>query len=284
MKDMLSWLESHGDLCNVSGAEGALAAALQQELDPAASRLEKDPLGSLLLRAGAASTMVSACFDAPGYLVLLKEEGKTYLVPTAREVGEKENDLRVTTGGKSYPVYREGEGKSAPFYLKKKDLPLGTPLKDVSVFEIKDGYLCGKFAARYALVYLLASLAEKEITNTLFCAQGDTTAYGEYNACRRWGFTAAILLGVSPKGGDSPLAMVRDGRHFSAPALLEQAEKAGFTLATSASPLTKAQMCAGAGCKTLTLALPCENRDQKTERVSLAVLEKFEHALFRFFA
>ena len=263
---------------NVTGAEAELAEDLLCKLDPAGDRSKIDEMGSLFIRGKNEKTLISAAMDFPGYLYLMKEEGKNYLVPTVSDVGKKQDGLRVQ--GKDRKIYPLHADKDHPhFYLLRKKLRIGDPFKEITSYDEKEGAIRGVFAARYALIDLLAGIAKQNGPSVLFAAQTCGNAPTEYNALPCTGAERTIFLGRFASRSEKPLAVVRDGRHFSDAALTRAAVDAGFAPVVSEKPVTKAALCGNLGIPTLTLALPCRKPDTAEESVSVKAMDAFSEAL-----
>ena len=278
-----SWILSHKDLMNVTGAEGQLRERIQFDLEATGIRSDSDELGCLFVPGEIKGVFVSAMMDVPGYLYLKEYEDHVYLVSTLNKAEERDKAFRVFN--EKGDVFQIKLHEKPDLYRSnsKKKFEIGTPFKEEETIREEAGFLYGRNVTRYSLLYILYRLAQSGKVGVLFASHGRSNAPVEYNFALREKMKTAFLLGAVESDVDQPYVVIRDGRCFSDPALAGKAKKAGFHPIVTDEVLTKAFSCANAGVRTLTLALPYR-QDKDGERVvSLRSVDEIYEMILKLF-
>ncbi len=274
MTEVYHWISDHLRLMNVTGAETGLSNRLQEEFASEGILPKTDDLGCLYVPGKKNDLLFTAMMDVPGYLLLQKYPKKSILISTLATPEDRGTQFTaIDPEGKTVSVRRKDEA-GALYYIQKKEYKIGSVFKEKTEISEKDGVLHGRDLTRYVLLYCLKKLAETD-HSCLFASQGYSNAPTEYNFAMRNGTKRMIFLGAVESKEDKPLVLIRNGKHFSDPALIESAEKAGFVPYLSEFAVTKSQACADSGAKVVTLALPYRLTKEGERQVNCETVNLF---------
>lgn len=283
MNDIMSWISAHADLMNVTGSEDSFAAYLRNELASEGIQSSTDDLGCIFVSGKNKDTFVTAMMDVSGYLLLQKNMNGSILIPTLNIQEDRGESISVIDAcGKTVQASR-GKDPDSLYTISSLEYDFGSPFKEQENIKSVDGKLIGRNATRYALLYLLFRLAKTVNTGCLFASFGRSNAPVEYNFSVREKMKAAVFLGAIEAETNDPVVLVRDGKCFSNPELLEKAESAGFYPMVTDEIITKAHLCANAGVRVLTLALPYRTNEDGEREVQTNSIDKFYSALINLF-
>lgn len=279
---------------NVSGCEGALANEIYQQLLPFHPTI--DPFGNVLITKEGCEKkkkkiLLSCPMDVPGFLALFISQDKAYLSRTfalknkhlagGTIIGE---DLRIHSLEKKI---EEGDD----IVIKKKEARLGDTFKPYSNLLIENGFLSGWFSGRYALLFILLSLAKSDYKNDVilsFTTSGATRCARERALCRRYAPDALILPCLVEDEGKDLLLVAKDGKAFSDDDLLTQAalicknDQIGFRKVALDESVTKAEEVARfESTPFLSLALPCQKTLTESESTPINTIDTLKNLIYQ---
>ncbi len=286
------------DTLAISGCEKKLAEKTAAALSPFCKEVGVDAMNSVIAKKGEGKKKIAvfAPLDTSGLLCVPDTAGKTKFLPVGTfDAQEAVGREIVLVNGEAFLLRSEKEKNAAvrDLYIETVAPRQGAPAKLKSKFQKTGDTVCGQYASSYALYLLLEEAAKKTVESAnetifVFTAQSFfPRALSEYNAAMRENPDLALALGSAESESEAVLIGVRDGKHFSDPNLILQAEKAAeeagipFDRSVPGKKITKAEEIAATGIPVLSLFLPCRNQNKANESVSEKAVENLQNILER---
>ena len=282
---MINELQTLSSYMNVTGAEAALARHIARVFRTSGIKSEIDNCGNVIARFsdGASSdrkekTLLCTPLDNPGFLSLYLEGTVSYLTPTEKALSSRKDCKIVLDEKNEKHLLKKSKYSKPPFCVDLPNARLGQAFRLPSDLSRQDRFLSGRYVSRYALIQIMIDLVlEKQARNTVFCFSTGfhSLASSEANFVFREKFQNVVLLGYVEEKTEKPVVMVKNGKQFSSPYLLEKAVSCGKTykiplyFKADDKPCSCAESVSCAGtCEIATLALPCRDAGSEKERVA----------------
>ena len=270
---------------NATGNETELLSAIEKEAIKYNLECNYDDLGNLIIRITGngerkKKILISCTVDVCGFICLASDKDKCFLAST-RNLDTKKNDkLKLVSETKKQ--YRASLDINDNFVVRSKVLKIGDYLKEKVQYKIDENLASGKFIGKYALIYALTCLFQEKPVNDIvlcFAVEGESNCSAQANAAGHQKPDFVLLMGTAPSDSKVPLIVLKDGKIFSDPALIEKAKASRVKMqdyvSDSKNAVTKAESVASyASIPTLTLALPCRNLMESQESIEIPTCKK----------
>ncbi len=289
---MIERIEKLASYMNVTGAESEFTHYIYQSLSSKGIFAEIDCNGCVIARLSGTKknnkkTMISVSIDIPGFIALYKENKTLYLTPTHKLLrGERRNKEIVDETGKKF-VLKKSKFDEKEYTVTCQNGKIGKVFRHFPSFEKNNTQIIGMYVCKYVLIdFLLKLCEEKHEDDLLICF---STSYysnevSEANIAFREKPDTVILLSFSENSGENPIALVKNGKHFSSQKLLDLAKQSfenELILKVEEDEITK-EISVFSSCfaEVITLALPYEKKDDN-EVLSLNSIERFKTLINR---
>lgn len=272
-------------LMNATGNETELLSAIEKEAINYNLDYNYDDIGNLTIRLPGKGVkkkkiLISCTVDVYGFICLATDKGKCFLAST-RNLDTKRTDKFMLVS-ETKKQYRVSMDKNDNYFVRSKVLKVGDYLKEQVQYKTDKNLVSGKFIGKYALIYALTCLFQEKPENDIvlcFAVKGESNCPSQANAAGHQRPDFALLIGTAPSNSKFPLIVLKDGKIFSDPSLVEKAKsrrvKTQDYVSDSKNAVTKAESIVScASIPTLTLALPCRNLIESQESIEISTCKK----------